>query len=187
LANWRADDRLGRPVERGASDNVGVNSIFHENMKEPELRRIRISSSGWAHAALREAIRDAGMEPWDDLFQSLRRSCEIEWAQKFPQFAVSKWIGHSITVSGRHYASMIPDDLFAKAADLDGAEAAQKAAQSVTESTCEDLKAEIGGEGQKQDNSAVCGDLHVTAELSRTWRGGESNPHLRIANASSSH
>ncbi len=36
----------------------------------------------------------------------------------FPQYAVSKWIGHSITISGRHYASDVPDELFAKAANF---------------------------------------------------------------------
>jgi hypothetical protein len=34
----------------------------------------------------------------------------------FPQYAVSKWIGHSITVSGKHYANAVPDELFARAA-----------------------------------------------------------------------
>jgi hypothetical protein len=34
----------------------------------------------------------------------------------FPQYAVSKWIGHSITVSGRHYANAVPDEIFDRAA-----------------------------------------------------------------------
>jgi len=34
---------------------------------------------------------------------------------RFPQFAVSKWIGHSIIVSGKHYANAVPDELFDKA------------------------------------------------------------------------
>lgn len=51
-----------------------------------------------------------------DTWQTLRRSCEIEWAQHYPQYAVSRWIGHSIIVSGRHYANAIPDELFARAA-----------------------------------------------------------------------
>jgi hypothetical protein len=33
----------------------------------------------------------------------------------FPQYAVSKWIGHSTTVSGRHYANDVPDEMFEKA------------------------------------------------------------------------
>lgn len=34
----------------------------------------------------------------------------------FPQFAVSRWIGHSITISGKHYANAVPDELFERAA-----------------------------------------------------------------------
>ena len=52
----------------------------------------------------------------------------------FPQYAVSKWIGHSITVSGRHYANDVPDELFVKAAEF-GTEAAQTAAQKMHESS----------------------------------------------------
>lgn len=36
----------------------------------------------------------------------------------YPQFAVSKWIGHSITVSGKHYANAVPDELFDRVADV---------------------------------------------------------------------
>ena len=40
-----------------------------------------------------------------------------------PKFAVSLWMGHSMTVSGRHYANNVPDELFAKAAGFgNGAE-----------------------------------------------------------------
>ena len=30
----------------------------------------------------------------------------------FPQYAVSRWMGHSLTVSGKHYANHVPDELF---------------------------------------------------------------------------
>jgi hypothetical protein len=42
----------------------------------------------------------------------------------FPQYAVSKWIGHSITVSGRHYANAVPDELFDRAAGARGPQVA---------------------------------------------------------------
>ncbi len=58
----------------------------------------------------------AGVELWARLWQTLRASCEKEWAMTRPQYAVSKWIGHSITVSGRHYANAVPDELFRLAA-----------------------------------------------------------------------
>jgi hypothetical protein len=55
-------------------------------------------------------------------------------AMSFPQYAVSKWIGHSITVSGRHYANDVPMELFAKAAKID-IQAAQNQAQNATDLT----------------------------------------------------
>jgi integrase len=81
-------------------------------------------------------IKKAGLARWPDLFQTLRRSCEVEWAQQFPQFAVSQWIGHSIVVSGKHYANRVPDELFARAATGVPAatrEAAQNPAQQAAE------------------------------------------------------
>ena len=57
-------------------------------------------------------IERAGVEPWNTIWQTLRRSCEIERAHKYLQYAVSHWIGHSITASGRHDANTIPDESF---------------------------------------------------------------------------
>jgi hypothetical protein len=79
-------------------------------------------------------ISRAGVPVWDDMFQTLRRSCEIEWAQRYPQFAVSQWIGHSITVSGKHYANSVPDELFEKATAPSQSQAAQNPAQQPAES-----------------------------------------------------
>ena len=62
------------------------------------------------------AVRRANVEPWPALWQTLRDSCERRWAMVHPQVAVSRWIGHSIAVSGRHYANRVPDELFARAA-----------------------------------------------------------------------
>jgi integrase len=55
----------------------------------------------------------AGLPPWEDAFQVLRRNCETDWAQKYPQYAVSVWIGHDITVSARHYLQ-VPEELYQK-------------------------------------------------------------------------
>lgn len=82
------------------------------------LFRITWAGGGAVHTRMKGIVRSAGVELWDDLFQTLRRSCEIEWAGRYPQYAVSKWIGHSITVSGRHYANAIPDELYERAAQM---------------------------------------------------------------------
>ena len=79
-------------------------------------RLIKLGHGGQMGRRLTAIAKKAGVEPWADAFQTLRRSCEKEWAMEFPQYAVSKWIGHSILVSGRHYANSVPDELFDRAA-----------------------------------------------------------------------
>ena len=52
----------------------------------------------------KKILKRAGIEPWNDLFQNLRRSCESQWASMgFPQSDVSRWTGHSMAVSEKHY------------------------------------------------------------------------------------
>jgi hypothetical protein len=60
-------------------------------------------------AAIKSINERSGLEQWPKLWQTLRASCEIDWAKSHPQFAVSKWIGHSISVRGKHYANAVPD------------------------------------------------------------------------------
>jgi integrase len=84
----------------------------HLEAAEGEETILTVGSAGRVNVALRAIVERAGIKTWGDFFQTLRRSCEIEWAQRFPQYAVSRWIGHSITVSGKHYANNVPDELF---------------------------------------------------------------------------
>lgn len=60
-----------------------------------------------------QIIRAAEIEPWKDPFQVLRRNCETDWAQTYPQYVVSKWIGHDIRVSADFYLQ-VPEELYAK-------------------------------------------------------------------------
>ena len=80
------------------------------------------------------AINRAEVDVWEDLFRTLRSSCEREWAMTFSRHAESKWLGHSITVSRKHYANHVSDGLFDRAAS-GSAQAAQKAAQQAAEMT----------------------------------------------------
>ncbi|MBX3363127.1 MAG: site-specific integrase [Phycisphaeraceae bacterium] len=83
-----------------------------ETMPEGEAPLVTIGGKGAVIRPVRKIWARAGVEPWDRLWQTLRSSCEKEWAMTHPQFAVSRWIGHSITISGRHYANAVPDELF---------------------------------------------------------------------------
>jgi len=47
----------------------------------------------------------------------MRRNCETDWAQRFPQYAVSEWLGHDIRISAERYLA-VTGDLYEKAADI---------------------------------------------------------------------
>jgi site-specific recombinase XerD len=102
----------------------------YDELPDGQTHFVTIKGAGGRRRKMVAIMDKAGVRRWDDAWQTLRRSCEIEWAQLYPQYAVSRWIGHSITVSGRHYANAIPDELFARAA---GTQAAQIAAQHAAE------------------------------------------------------
>ncbi len=61
-------------------------------------------------------VRACKMEPWPDLFHTLRKNCETDWAMKFPQHVVAAWAGQDKEVAERHYLA-VPDELFDKAAE----------------------------------------------------------------------
>ena len=102
--------------------------------------------------------------------------------EKIRQFAVSGWMGHSMTVSSRHYANNVPDELFARGAGLgDGAES------RAHHNTHMKLQ-ESAGNGQKQKRAAgkagspksgVCKRFPEISGISANnekWSRGESNP-----------
>jgi integrase len=68
--------------------------------------------------------RHAGLPRWADAYQVMRRNCETDWAQHFPQYAVSEWIGHDITVSAAHYLT-VPEELYQKVTGADPGETAE--------------------------------------------------------------
>ena len=105
-------------------------------------------------------VAKASVEPRERLWQTLRQSCEKEWAMTFPQYAVSKWIGHSITVSGRHYANDVPAELFDKAAayasDAATVSAQRQAQQKAHETTGNARKQKRTAQQVSSPNSGDC-------------------------------
>jgi hypothetical protein len=91
--------------------------------------------------------------------------------EQHPQFAVSKWIGHSIEVSGKHYANAVPDELLAKAAT--GAKgAAQKAAQQAPETSSKGQKMQKPSEEGISHMSATTRELSQVLEIQLLGGGG---------------
>ena len=51
---------------------------------------------------------------WEKWCQILRKNCETDWAQKYPQYVVSTWIGHDMEVSAKYYLQ-VPEQLYDEA------------------------------------------------------------------------
>ncbi len=75
--------------------------------------------------------RRAGLERWPDWCQILRKNCETDWAQKYPQYVVSYWMGHDISVSARYYLQ-VPEQLYDAAAGMNLSQTATKTATNST-------------------------------------------------------
>ena len=73
-----------------------------------------------------------------DAFQVMRRNCETDCAQRFPQYVVSEWIGHDIRVSAEFYLK-VPAELFSKASgtvsELNPSQFAPKSAPKVKDTS----------------------------------------------------
>jgi len=95
-----------------------------DQAEESEERVCLISQHGlWRNFQIYR--KRAGLKRWKDAFKVLRRNCETDWTQKYPQYAVSTWIGHNIQVSARHYLQ-IPAELYKKVATTNEAQTGTK-------------------------------------------------------------
>ena len=73
------------------------------------LRRPR---SGYTVEKMNALILQAGVEPWSDLFVTLRASGERYWqSQGVDVQHAAKMAGHSVATSQRHYVRSIPDEV----------------------------------------------------------------------------
>ena len=106
------------------------------------------------------------------------RSREKIWSDQFPQYVVSAWIGHSITVSGKHYANHALAHHFEQASRR-GAEAAQKAAQHNA------ARPRMGPHGENGDisfaytrdaDANTCNAMRSTASARKSGAGGIRTP-----------
>ena len=55
----------------------------------------------------------------------MRRNCETDWAQQYPQYVLSALLGHGIEVSSKYYLK-VPEELFDKVATTNTSSIATK-------------------------------------------------------------
>lgn len=66
-----------------------------------------------------QAIRKrAELPKWEDAFRVMRKNCETDWAQRYPQYAVSAWL-------------QVPEELYQKVAGTNLVETATKSSDAV--------------------------------------------------------
>jgi integrase len=65
------------------------------------------------HGKAKRIIIAAGVALYAKPFHTLRKNCETDWAQEYPQHVVSEWIGHDISVSAEHYLR-VPEELYVR-------------------------------------------------------------------------
>jgi integrase len=134
---------------------------------EPGQELVVTKSRNNLYRGLETIVKRAGLTQWPDAFQALRRSCEVEWASEYPQFAVSQWIGHSITVSGKHYANSVPDELFERAARMGSEGALHNAVQHPSAGRRDDSQGRKLDGGADEPNSSGCETLRRSAKCRR--------------------
>jgi hypothetical protein len=66
-------------------------------------------------------IERAGLTVWPKTFQNMRSSRETDWLKTYPVANVGQWMGHSPTVSLKHYAQALPEHFAAAVAGGDEA------------------------------------------------------------------
>lgn len=152
-------------------------------------RLVNIRGKGAMMRKVAAICATAGVKVWPRLWQTLRSSCEKEWADAgHPQYAVSRWIGHSILVSGKHYANAATDKAFEAAAA--GGPAARIAAQQPSETPREASKPAGAANSENDATPADRKGLRQSAEDCQDvekWSRGELNPRPEISDESPLH
>ena len=133
------------------------------------------------HRQLRAIITKAGLTPWADLFQTLRRSAETDFAKDCPQHAVSRWMGHSIEVSGKHYTQQT-SDIFERvtAACESSAKSAAEYPGTGSHDPANDEEGSEASEGERKAKPAPCGVLPLDAGLFSSEADGNRTRNHRI-------
>ncbi len=87
----------------------------YDEMAEDERTLIPIKENGGSRRKARMIIKAAKVQPWANLWQTLRASSERNMLNAgMPDYAAAIFHGHSLLTSRKHYANMVPDEIFAR-------------------------------------------------------------------------
>ncbi len=90
------------------------------------------------YRTFKKILKRAEVEPWEDIFQHLRRCCRTQFLNEgHPSHAVSRWMGHGQIVGDEHY-TMLTDDVFDKVTGATTNPSPPKSAARAAESAAAD-------------------------------------------------
>jgi site-specific recombinase XerD len=144
---------------------VGILREAFEKSSEPSGKIVTLAKNNRDREFKRQ-LKAVGIPTWPRLFQNLRVSCEIQWLMEgHPEFAVTQWIGHSVAVSRKHYANIVPQDDYALFRGI--ASPISKTAQNPTQQT--DAETGIGSHPFDSKNriNRLSGDDATLCDLTR--------------------
>ena len=162
------------------SDLMRLLQDAFDEADEGQGRVVRIGRRGNLRRTMESIVKRSGVEPWPRLWQTLRASCEKEWAMSFPQYAVSYWIGHSITVSGKHYANSVPDEMFERAAKYGASKAVHNPVQKMHETSRNERKQRSGERDKDAKTPVFRGGFDKTRRVAEGIRTPDPLDHNQV-------
>lgn len=98
------------PLFAGVREELDRQRLVTGTTRFVASQNLRSTSSSANYQKMCDAIRRSGQEQWVRVRQNLRTSCENDLLDKFDERLVTHWIGHSVTVSRKHYQRLRAED-----------------------------------------------------------------------------
>lgn len=110
VPNIKTSARTGR-LERDVLMEPRLAELLCVTYVDDPTRKVCIVQVPSMHRKMHAIIRRAGYDPWPMPFHAWRKWRSSTWKQRYPEFIVDAWLGHSIGVARRHY-TQIPEEVY---------------------------------------------------------------------------
>lgn len=106
-----------KPKRRTVMMVPELEKVLLEGFESGDLKPVTTSKNNLNRDMIL-TIERAGLEPWREPFQALRRWRDSTWKLVSPEYVVDSWLGHGAEVSRKHYLT-VPDHLYRPLGKLD--------------------------------------------------------------------
>ena len=150
--------------------------LRYDEMANDERILIPIRENGGSRRKARLIIKAAKVQPWPNLWQTLRASSERNMLNTgIPAYAAAMFHGHSLQTSSKHYANMVPDEIFERVSN-GGNPAGDIAGEKALSLAGNAGKSEEMQGTQKTDKPRSCKHLPAKHAVSVKGGRGDLNP-----------